>query len=136
VVVNVKEKQTGTFQLSAGYSSRDGLLGLLSFKKDNLFGHSQSVSAIYSQPPCPEFHYFNPDRRTAIIQPGTSIYWRKYYNYFATFLEERQVCLSPASHVRPDPVTAQWRSAAGRFERPAQRHQPHRSVDIRTGLTA
>lgn len=129
VIVNVKEKLTGTFQLSAGWSNQDGPLGLLSYKKDNLFGRSQSVSAdlTISRNWAMEVNYFNPwidERHTSL---GTGGYVRRYYNYFAGFLEERQgLQLSLGQPLfGEDPVTAQWRHAARvRFER----------VDLRGGV--
>ncbi|HEY9855432.1 MAG TPA: BamA/TamA family outer membrane protein, partial [Stenomitos sp.] len=116
VVVTVKEKQTGTFQLSAGWSNRDGPLGILSLRKDNLFGRSQSVSAdvTVSQNPSAELNYFNPWIDEEHTSFGTSVYWRRYFNYYASFLEERKGLA--LSFGRPlfgqDPVTAQWRQAA------------------------
>lgn len=115
VIVTVKEKQTGTFNLSAGWSNRDGPLGILSLKKDNLFGRSQSVSAdlTISKNWAAELNYFNPwidDRHTSF---GASLYARRFFNYYASFLEERQG--TALSFGQPlfgqDPVTAQWRGA-------------------------
>jgi outer membrane protein insertion porin family len=45
VVVNidVKERQTGVFSIGAGYSSLDGLFGVLDITQRNLFGRGQEV---------------------------------------------------------------------------------------------
>ncbi len=116
VVVSVKEKQTGTFQLSAGWSNRDGPLGILSLRKDNLFGRSQSVSAdlTVSRNFAAELNYFNPWIDEQHTSFGTSLYWRNYFNYYGGFLEQRRG--AALSFGRPmfgqDPVTAQWRQAA------------------------
>ncbi|MNX89759.1 Outer membrane protein assembly factor BamA precursor [compost metagenome] len=115
VIVTVKEKQTGTFNLSAGWSNRDGPLGILSLRKDNLLGRSQSVSAdlTISKNWAAELNYFNPwidDNHTSF---GASLYARRFFNYYASFLEERQG--TALSFGQPlfgqDPVTAQWRGA-------------------------
>lgn len=116
VVVTVKEKQTGTFQLSAGWSNRDGPLGILSLRKDNLLGRSQSVSAdlTVSRNFAAELNYFNPWVDEEHTSFGTSLYWRNFFNYYASFLEQRRGM--SLSFGRPlfgqDPVTAQWRQAA------------------------
>ncbi len=44
LVVDVKERATGTFQVGAGYSSGQGLLITAQISHDNLFGRGQSVS--------------------------------------------------------------------------------------------
>lgn len=116
VIIAVKEKQTGSFQLSAGWSNRDGPLGMLSLKKDNIFGRGQSVSAdlTISKNWAAELNYFNPWVDEEHTSFGSSVYARRYYNYYAQVLEERQGLA--LSFGRPlfgqDPVTAQWRGAA------------------------
>ena len=42
--INVKEKRTGTFGIGAGYSTRDGLLGIISIADTNFRGTGDSVS--------------------------------------------------------------------------------------------
>ena len=83
VVVKVTEKQTGMFQLSAGYSNRDGPLGILSLKKDNLFGRGQSVSAdlTISRNPSADLSYFNPWIDPQHTSLGVSLYDSRYANY-------------------------------------------------------
>jgi outer membrane protein insertion porin family len=44
VVLKIKEKQTGTAQAGAGYSSDGGLTGFLNLGHNNLFGNGQSVN--------------------------------------------------------------------------------------------
>lgn len=85
IVINVKEKQTGMFQMSAGYSNRDNLLGILSLRKDNLLGRGQSVSADITLSLAGnnsgEVSYFNPwidERHTSL---GVSMYSRRYLNF-------------------------------------------------------
>ncbi len=127
VVINVKEKQTGTFNLSAGWSNRDGLLGVVGFRKENFLGRAQSVSTdltISQRNWAAEISYFNPwidDRKTSF---GTNLYARRFWNFFGQindpttgtplngFLEERRGGV--VSFGRPlfgDPITAQWRGA-------------------------
>ncbi len=43
--VNVKERQSGLFTIGAGYSSDEGVLGILEISQNNLFGLGQSLSA-------------------------------------------------------------------------------------------
>ncbi|MBU6430106.1 MAG: BamA/TamA family outer membrane protein, partial [Cyanobacteria bacterium REEB65] len=83
VVVTVKEKQTGMFQLSAGWSNRDGPLGILSLKKDNLLGRGQSVSAdlTVSRNPSADLTYFNPWIDPQHTSLGVSLYDSRYANY-------------------------------------------------------
>jgi outer membrane protein insertion porin family len=44
VVLKIKEKQTGTAQAGAGYSSDGGLTGFLNLGHNNLFGNGQAVN--------------------------------------------------------------------------------------------
>lgn len=127
VVVNVKEKQTGSFNLSAGWSNRDGLLGMIGLRKENFLGRAQSISTdltISERNWAAELSYFNPwidERKTSF---GTNLYARRFWNFFGQvtdpqtgnllngFLEDRRGGV--VSFGRPlfgDPVTAQWRGA-------------------------
>ncbi len=45
--VEVKERNTGTFGVGAGYSTRDGLLGMVNIGDKNFRGTGDSVSVIY-----------------------------------------------------------------------------------------
>jgi len=116
VIVSVKEKQTGTFQLSAGWSNQDGPLGIMSLRKDNLFGRGQTVGVdlTVSRNAAAELNYFNPWIDQQHTSLGVGGYYRQYYNYFANFLEHHGGGV--VSLGRPlfgqDPVTAQWRGAA------------------------
>lgn len=44
VVVEVKEKPTGTFQIGAGFSSIENFVGQAQIAQNNLFGHGQNLS--------------------------------------------------------------------------------------------
>ncbi|MBU0550274.1 outer membrane protein assembly factor BamA [Myxococcota bacterium] len=44
VLVEVKEKPTGTFQVGAGFSSFESFVGQAQIAQNNLFGHGQSLS--------------------------------------------------------------------------------------------
>ncbi|MBI6545305.1 MAG: BamA/TamA family outer membrane protein [Cyanobacteria bacterium NC_groundwater_1444_Ag_S-0.65um_54_12] len=132
VIVDVKEKQTGMFQLSAGYSNRDGPLGVLSLRKDNLLGRGQSISADFtiSRNPSAELSYFNPWIDSQHTSLGLSVYDRRYANFLnqalvktgnilpdgqpetkSTFSQEerRGGVLSVGRPLFGDPVTANWR---------------------------
>jgi len=45
LVVTVKEKQTGTFQIGAGFSSFESFLLTAQISKENIFGRGQTISA-------------------------------------------------------------------------------------------
>ena len=45
LVVSVKEKQTGTFQIGAGFSSYESFLLTAQISKENIFGRGQTLSA-------------------------------------------------------------------------------------------
>ena len=45
--VDVKEKRTGTFGVGAGYSSSDGIIGMVNVADTNLFGTGDAVSLTY-----------------------------------------------------------------------------------------
>ena len=45
--INVKEKRTGTFGIGAGYSSEDGIIGMVSIADTNFRGVGDSVSVTY-----------------------------------------------------------------------------------------
>ena len=45
--INVKEKRTGTFGVGAGYSSQDGIVGMVSIADINFRGTGDAVSATY-----------------------------------------------------------------------------------------
>lgn len=128
VVINVKEKQTGSFNLSAGWSNRDGLLGIVGLRKENFLGRAQSVSTdltISQRNWAAEISYFNPWIDAQKTSFGTNLYARRFWNFFGQvpnpenpstmlngFLEERRGGV--VSFGRPlfgDPVTAQWRGA-------------------------
>ncbi|MEB3205464.1 MAG: BamA/TamA family outer membrane protein [Candidatus Sericytochromatia bacterium] len=119
IVVNVKEKQTGIFQASAGFSSRDGLIGMLSFRKENLLGRGQtmSVDVSVSQNPFGEISYFNPWFTEQKASFGTQAYYRRYFNVFNVAVpggqgsqDDRQGgSLSFGVPLGDNPVTARWR---------------------------
>lgn len=128
VIVNVKEKQTGSFNLSAGWSNRDGLLGIVGLRKDNFLGRAQSISTdltLSQRNWAAEISYFNPWIDAQKTSFGTNLYARRFWNFFGQvpdpgnpgsllngFLEERRGGV--VSFGRPlfgDPVTAKWRGA-------------------------
>ncbi len=47
--INVKEKRTGTFGVGAGYSTRDGLLGVVSISDTNFRGTGDAVSLSFEK---------------------------------------------------------------------------------------
>jgi outer membrane protein insertion porin family len=118
VVIEVKEKQTGSINLGAGYSTQQGILGMLSVKKDNLFGTGQQVGLDFSISQrlqvSGELTYFNPwidDNRTGL---GGSLYLRRFNNFLADFREDRMGASINAS--RPlfgDYLGSPWRGSAG-----------------------
>ncbi|SFT62057.1 outer membrane protein insertion porin family [Selenomonas sp. GACV-9] len=47
--LDVKEKRTGTFGIGAGYSSQDGILGMVSIGDTNFFGTGDAISLTYQK---------------------------------------------------------------------------------------
>ncbi len=47
--INVKEKRTGTFGIGAGYSSADGIIGMVSVSDTNFHGTGDSISIMYEK---------------------------------------------------------------------------------------
>lgn len=118
VVIAVKEKQTGSINLGAGYSTRQGILGMLSVKKDNIFGTGQQVGLDFSISQqlqlAGELNYFNPwmdENRTGF---SANAYMRRFNNFLADFREDRLGVSTTVS--RPlfgDPLKTPWRGSIG-----------------------
>jgi outer membrane protein insertion porin family len=118
LVIDVKEKQTGSINLGAGYSTRDGILGMFSVKKDNVFGSGQQVGLDLSVSQqlriAGELNYYNPwfdEGRTGL---GGSVYVRRFNNFLADFREDR--IGTSANMSKPlfgDPLTSPWRGTIG-----------------------
>ena len=47
--VNVKEKRTGTFGIGAGYSTSDGIIGMVSISDTNFRGRGDLISIVYEK---------------------------------------------------------------------------------------
>ena len=47
--VNVKEKRTGTFGIGAGYSTSDGIIGMVSVSDTNFRGRGDSIAIMYEK---------------------------------------------------------------------------------------
>lgn len=47
--VNVKEKRTGTFGIGAGYSTSDGIIGMVSVSDTNFRGRGDAISVMYEK---------------------------------------------------------------------------------------
>lgn len=118
VVIDVKEKQTGSINLGAGYSTRDGILGMFTVKKDNLFGTGQQVGLDLSISQqlrfAGELTYMNPwfmGDRTGL---GTSLYMRRFNNFLADFREDRLGgSVNITRGLLGDPLTTPWRGSFG-----------------------
>lgn len=87
--IDVVEKRTGTFTVGVGYSSRDGIIGLLGVGDRNFLGRGDSINAIFEMSGEDDdahgwrFMYNKPwlDRHETAI--GFSVYNRtyRYYDY-------------------------------------------------------
>ncbi|MBR2179823.1 MAG: BamA/TamA family outer membrane protein [Selenomonadaceae bacterium] len=84
--IDVKEKRTGTFGIGAGYSSEDGIIGMVSVSDTNLRGTGDAVSIMYEMSGDDEdahgiaFSYRRPwldDKETA----GTFRFYNRTYEY-------------------------------------------------------
>lgn len=118
LVIDLKEKQTGSINLGAGYSTRDGILGMFSVKKDNIFGVGQQVGLDLSVSQqlriAGELNYYNPwfdENRTGL---GGSLYVRRFNNFLADFREDRVgTSLNMSKPLFGDPLTSPWRGTLG-----------------------
>ena len=118
LVIDVKEKQTGSINLGAGYSTRDGILGMFSVKKDNIFGSGQQVGLDLSVSQqlriAGELNYYNPwfdEGRTGV---GGSLYVRRFNNFLADFREDRVgTSVNMSKPLFGDPLTSPWRGTVG-----------------------
>lgn len=86
IEIEVKEKRTGTFGLGAGYSSEDGIIGMVSLTDTNLRGTGDAFSVMYEMSGDDEdahgitFSYRKPwldDKETA----GTFRFYNRTYEY-------------------------------------------------------
>lgn len=96
--IDVKEKRTGTFGIGAGYSTSDGIVGMISLTDTNFRGRGETVSIMYERSGSETdaqgytFTYFKPwlDRHETGIK--LQVYNRTYafndYNTSGDFLEE------------------------------------------------
>lgn len=125
VVIAVKEKQTGSINLGAGYSTTQGILGMLSVKKDNLLGTGQQVGVDFSISQqlqlTGELNYYNPwiaEGRTGF---SANAYMRRFNNFLARssadasgFREDRLGVSSTVSKpLFGDPLKTPWRGTVG-----------------------
>jgi outer membrane protein insertion porin family len=118
LVWEVKEKQTGSINLGAGYSTTQGILGMLSVKKDNILGTGQQAGADISISQnwqlTGAINYFNPwfdNQRTGL---GGSLYYQRFNNYLGDFRQDSIGGSANASKpLFGDPITTPWRGTAG-----------------------
>lgn len=83
--VSVQEKQTWMVFPVVGYTSLDGLIGTLNFKKDNLLGRSQSIGANlnYARNYYYYFTYNNPWLDDAKTSLDSTLFAQHVWNNFA-----------------------------------------------------
>lgn len=116
VVVDVKEKQTGSVNLGAGYNSRDGAVGVISVSKDNLFGNGQRVSAdlqIGTQSLLYKADWFDPWLLPERTSMGASLYRQRLSALFTNFTDDRTgASVTVGRPFFGDPLTTPWRAVA------------------------
>jgi outer membrane protein insertion porin family len=132
VIVDVKEKQTGSVNMGAGFNTQQGLVGIFQISKDNLFGNGQKAG-LDLQVGWPTImgrvDWSDPwilPGRTSI---GASLYRQRLSPFFTPYLDDRTgLSLTVGRALFGDPVTSPWRGSVSlRGERIGM-------YDPRTGL--
>lgn len=134
VVVDVKEKQTGSVNLGAGFNTQQGLVGMFQVSKQNLFGTGQYLG-LDMQIGWPtlmgKVDWFDPWLLPGRTSFGASLYRQRLSPFFTPYLDDRTgLSLTVGRALFGDPVTSPWRgSISVRGERVGL-------YDPRTGLPA
>jgi outer membrane protein insertion porin family len=132
VVVDVKEKQTGSVNMGAGFNTQQGLVGIFQIAKDNLLGSGQKVG-LDLQVGWPtvmgRMDWSDPWILPGRTSVGASLYRQRLSPFFTPYLDDRTgLSLTIGRALFGDPVTSPWRGSVSlRGERIGM-------YDPRTGL--
>lgn len=132
VIVDVKEKQTGSVNMGAGFNTQQGLVGIFQVSKDNLLGTGQKAG-LDLQVGWPTImgrvDWSDPWILPGRTSFGVSLYRQRLSPFFTPYLDDRTgLSLTVGRALFGDPVTSPWRgSIALRGERIGM-------YDPRTGL--
>jgi len=115
VIIKVEEKSTGNVNLGAGYNTRDGIVGIFTISKDNLFGRAERLGfdlTIGGKSWYGKVDWYDPwlfKDRTSL---GVSLYKERTPQFYANFMEDRTgVSVSSGRPLFGDPITSPWRGA-------------------------
>lgn len=118
LIIQIKEKQTGSVNAGAGYNTRDGIVGLFSVKKDNVLGTGRSAAVDFSISQqlrlSGELNFFEPWLDANHTGLGVNVYARRFNNFLADFREDRNG--GSINFSRPlfgDPLFSQTRGTFG-----------------------
>lgn len=98
VVVDVKEKLTGSLAFGVGYSSTDGPLGSIIISEKNFLGRGQDVSlelTLAGERQSVEFSFFEPAFLDRDVGAGFDIYYRQTDRTDESSYNERRIGFEP-----------------------------------------
>lgn len=118
LVIQIKEKQTGSVNAGAGYNTRDGIVGLFSVKKDNILGTGRSAAVDFSISQqlrlSGELNFYEPWLDEAHTGLGLNVYARRFNNFLADFREDRNGgSFNLSRPLLGDAITSQLRGSLG-----------------------
>ncbi len=115
VLVDVKEKQTGSVNLGAGFNTQQGLVGIFSIFKDNLLGTGQKLG-LDLQIGWPtimgRIDWSDPWILPGRTSFGASLYRQRLSPFFTPYLDDRSgLSVTMGKALFGDPVTSPWRGS-------------------------
>ena len=114
LIVKLEEKITGGVNGGIGYNSRDGIVGMGTISKDNLFGRGQRLGldlTIGGKSGYGSLDWYDPWMFPDRTSLGIGVYRTRTPQYFADFMEDRTgVRISSSRPLFGDPMTTPWRA--------------------------